>query len=412
MATPATTQTKTRKKTIDEADVASRRVLMRVDFNVPLDDQGAITDDRRIRLALPTIRSVVERGGRLILMSHLGRPKGAGPEPKFSLQPAAARLGELLGDVPVRFVPGDCAGAEAAEAVGALDDGQVVLLDNLRFSAGEKKGDPDFASKLAAFGDLFCHEAFGTAHRNDASVVAVPQAMGDKPRVAGFLLQKELHYLSAALADPKRPFVAVLGGAKVSDKLGALRNLMGKVDTILVGGAMAYTYIKALGHGVGTSLVEPDMVKTAKEIIDEAAASPTDMILPHDHVCGKQMAHVTPVKVYKSSIEADWMGLDLGPETVAQYIELIHQAGTIVWNGPVGVFETPPFDVGSRLVAVAMAGATGLGAVTIVGGGDTAAAAEAFGLADRFSHISTGGGASLQMLEGRPMQSVDLLDEA
>ncbi|MHC4588827.1 MAG: phosphoglycerate kinase, partial [Planctomycetota bacterium] len=398
--------------TIEQADVASKRVLMRVDFNVPLDEKGVITDDRRIRLALPTIQSVINRRGRLILMSHLGRPKGNGPEPKFSLQPAASRLAELLGDVPVHFVPGDCAGAEAAEAVRQLADGQVVLLDNLRFSAGEKKGDPEFASKLAAFGDLFCHEAFGTAHRTDASVVAVPQAMVGKPKVAGFLLQKELHYLSEALADPQRPFVAVLGGAKVSDKLGALRNLMGKVDTILVGGAMAYTYIKALGHEVGTSLVELDRVKTAKEIIDEAAVSPTDMILPHDHICGKQMAHVTPVKVFKTSIEADWMGLDLGPETVAQYVELIHQAKTIVWNGPVGVFETPPFDVGSRLVAVAMAGATGLGAVTIVGGGDTAAAAEAFGLADRFSHISTGGGASLQMLEGRPMESVDLLDEA
>ncbi|MHC4081804.1 MAG: phosphoglycerate kinase [Planctomycetota bacterium] len=412
MPSPTTTQTKKRKKMIEQVDVTGKRVLMRVDFNVPLDEQRTITDDRRIRLALPSIRSVIDRGGRLILMSHLGRPKGAGPEPKFSLEPAATRLAELLGEVSVRFIPGDCAGAEAAAGVQQLADGQIVVLDNLRFSAGEKKGDPDFAAKLAAFGDVFCHEAFGTSHRNDASVVAVPQAMTGKPRVAGFLLQKELHYLSAALADPKRPFFAVLGGAKVSDKLGALHNLMGKVDTILVGGAMAYTYIKALGHEVGKSLVELDMVKTAKEIIDEAAISTTDMILPHDHICGREMAHVTPIKVFKTSIDEGWMGLDLGPETVAQYIELLHQAGTIVWNGPVGVFETPPFDVGSRLIAVSMAGATGLGAVTIVGGGDTAAAAEAFGLSDRFSHISTGGGASLQMLEGRPMESVNLLDEA
>jgi phosphoglycerate kinase len=411
MATPATTAGTTAKKTIEQVDVSGRRVLMRVDFNVPLDDQGAITDDRRIRLALPTIRSVIERRGRLILMSHLGRPKGVGPEPGLSLEPAAARLAALLGDVPVRFVPGDCAGAEATDAVRQLGDGQVVVLDNLRFSAGEKKGDADFAAKLAAFGDVFCHEAFGTAHRTDASVVAVPLAMTGKPKVAGYLLQKELHYLSEALAEPRRPFIAVLGGAKVSDKLGALHNLMGKVDTILVGGAMAYTYIKALGHGVGNSLVEEDMVKTAKEIIDEAAASPTDMILPHDHICGKQMARVTPVKVFTTSIEDGWMGLDLGPETVAQYIGLVQQAQTIVWNGPVGVFETPPFDIGSRLIAVAMAGATGLGAVTIVGGGDTAAAAEAFGLADRFSHVSTGGGASLQMLEGRPLESVGLLDD-
>jgi phosphoglycerate kinase len=412
MPSPATTQTTKAKKSIEHVDVAGKRVLMRVDFNVPLDDEAAITDDRRIRLALATIQSVTKRRGRLILMSHLGRPKGTGPEPKFSLEPAAARLAELLGDVPVRFVPGDCAGAEAAEAVRALADGQVVVLDNLRFSAGEKKGDAEFAAKLASYGDIFCHEAFGTAHRTDASVMAVPQAMAGKPKVAGFLLQKELHFLAETLADPQRPFIAVLGGAKVSDKLGALHNLMGKVDTILVGGAMAYTYIKALGHGVGTSLVEPDMLKTAHEIIQEAAASPTDMILPHDHICGKQMAHVTPVKVFETSIDDGWMGLDLGPETVAQYIEQVHKAKTIVWNGPVGVFETPPFDVGSRLIAVAMAGATGLGAVTIVGGGDTAAAADAFGLADRFSHISTGGGASLQMLEGRPLESVGLLDEA
>jgi phosphoglycerate kinase len=407
------TQTTTKKKrTIEQVDVAGKRVLMRVDFNVPLDDRGAITDDRRISLALPSIQSVISRRGRLILMSHLGRPKGSGPEPAFSLEPAAARLSQLLGDVPVRFVPGDCAGAEAAEAVRQLADGQVVVLDNLRFDPGEKSGDQRFAGSLASFGDVFCHEAFGTAHRTDASVVAVPEAMAGKPKVAGLLLQKELHYLSGVLADPQRPFIAVLGGAKVSDKLGALHNLMGKVDTILVGGAMAYTYITALGHDVGTSLVELDMVAKAQEIIDEAAVNPTDMILPRDHICGRQMAHVTPVKVFKTSIEEGWMGLDLGPETVAQYVGLLHQARTIVWNGPVGVFETPPFDVGSRLIAVAIAGATGLGAVTIVGGGDTAAAAEAFGLAHRFSHISTGGGASLQMLEGRPLESVGLLDDA
>jgi phosphoglycerate kinase len=383
-----------------------------VDFNVPLDDNQNITDDRRIRLALPTIRSVVDRGGRLVLMSHLGRPKGQGPEPKLSLEPAADRLRHLLDGVSVTFVPGDCAGPKAADAVRSLADGQIVLLDNLRFAAGEKKGDAAFAQALAAYGDVYCHEAFGTAHRTDASVVGVPQAMAGKPKVAGLLLQKELHYLAGALADPKRPFVAVLGGAKVSDKLGAVQNLMGSVDTILVGGAMAYTYLEALGHEMGKSLVERDMLETAKEIIDAAAASPTDMILPHDHICGKEMTHVTPVKVFEKSIESGWMGLDLGPRTVAQYVEIVHEAGTIVWNGPVGVFETPPFDVGSRLIASAMAGATGLGAVTIVGGGDTAASVDAFGLSGRFSHVSTGGGASLQMLEGRAFESVGLLDDA
>ncbi|MHC4220533.1 MAG: phosphoglycerate kinase [Planctomycetota bacterium] len=412
MTTPTPTQTTIKKQTIDKIDVTGKRVLMRVDFNVPLDDRGVITDDRRIRLALPSIKSVVERRGRLILMSHLGRPKGKGPEPALGLEPAATRLEELLGDVAVRFVPGDCAGAEAAEAVSGLGGGQIVLLDNLRFSAGEKSGDRDFAGALAAYGDVYCHEAFGTAHRKDASVFAVPEAMAGKPKVAGFLLQKELHFLSEALAEPKRPFIAVLGGAKVADKLGALTNLMGKVDTILVGGAMAYTYIAALGHGVGDSLLERDMIKKAKEIIDEAAASPTDMILPTDHICGKQMTHVTPVRVFKTSIDDGWLGLDLGPETVAHYVSTLHQSGTIVWNGPVGVFETPPFDVGSRLISAAMAGATGLGAVTIVGGGDTAAAVDAFGLGGRFSHVSTGGGASLRMLEGRPLESVGLLDDA
>jgi phosphoglycerate kinase len=407
-----TTTTTKKRRSIEQVDVAGKRVLMRVDFNVPLDEHGAITDDRRIRLALPSIRSVIERNGRLVLMSHLGRPKGKGFEPALSLKPAAVHLGDLLGGAPVRFVEGDCAGPEATEAVESLADGQVVVLDNLRFNPGEKSGDAALGAKLASFGDIYCHEAFGTSHRTDASMVATPVAMAGKPKVAGFLLQKELRYLSEALADPERPFVAVLGGAKVSDKLGALRNLLGKVDTILVGGAMAYTYIRALGHDVGASLVELDMLGKAQEIIDEAAVAATDMILPHDHVCGKQVTHVTPVKVSETSIEEGWMGLDLGPGTVAQYVRLIHQARTIVWNGPVGVFETEPFDVGSRLIAAAMVGATGLGAVTIIGGGDTAAAAEAFGLADRFSHVSTGGGASLQMLEGRPLESVGLLDEA
>jgi phosphoglycerate kinase len=399
------------KKTIEQVEVAGRRVLMRVDFNVPLDDGGAITDDRRIRLALESIKSVVGRGGRLILMSHLGRPAGKGYEAALSLKPAAARLAELLPDVSVRFVEGDCVGPEVGPAVEGLGDGQVVVLENLRFHAAEKAGDEAFAQKVAACGDIYCHEAFGTAHRSDASMVAVPLAMPDRPKVAGFLLARELKYLADAIGSARHPFVAALGGAKVSDKLAAIHNLLGTVDTILIGGAMAYTFIKALGHEVGASLMEPGMLPKAQEIIDEAAASPTELILPHDHVCGRQITHMTPVQVSATSVPPGWMGLDIGPETSAQYVHKLHEANTIVWNGPVGAFETPPFDVGTRQVAEAIAEATGHGAVSVAGGGDTAAAVDAFALADRFSHVSTGGGASLQMLEGRRFESVELLDD-
>ncbi len=399
------------KKTIDQIEVASKRVLMRVDFNVPLDSGGAITDDRRIRQGLPSIQSVTGRKGRLVLMSHLGRPEGA-PEAGLSLEPAAKRLAELISPASVRFVGGDCVAPAAAAAVAAMGDGEIVLLENLRFNPGEKTGDPQFARKLAAFGDVYCNDAFGSAHRVDASMVAVPKAMEEKPRVAGLLLARELHYLSEAIAKPKRPFVAVLGGAKISDKLGALSNLMGKVETILVGGAMAYTLLKALGHEIGTSLVQLGMLKKAQEVIDAAAASPTDLILPSDHVCGKQITHLTPVKVVATSIPDGWMGLDIGPETSAQYGKSLHEARTIVWNGPMGVFETPPFDVGTRQVAEGIVKATEAGAVSVVGGGETAAAVEGFGLSKRFSHVSTGGGATLQMLEGRSFDSVAVLDEA
>ncbi len=400
------------KKTIEQVDVASKRVLMRVDFNVPLDDQGKITDDRRIQQALPSIRSVIDRKGKLILMSHLGRPEGKGYEPQFSLKPAADRLRELLGGVKVIFPGNDCIGPEAAAAVEAMNDGEVVLLENLRFHQGEKKGDSAFAAKLAAYGDIYCNDAFGTAHRNDASMLAVPQAMQGKPRVAGLLLQKELAYLSDTINNAAKPFVAVLGGAKVSDKLGALRNLMGKVDTILVGGAMAYTFLKALGYEVGSSLVQGGMLKQAQEILDLAAASRTDLILPQDHVCGKQISHMTPVEVHEETIPQGWMGLDIGPKSTTQFAQKLLEAKTIVWNGPMGVFETQPFDVGTKQVAQAIATATSRGAVSVVGGGDTAAAVEAFGMADQFSHISTGGGASLEMLEGKSFDSVAVLDDA
>jgi phosphoglycerate kinase len=399
------------KRTIDRVDVAGRTVLMRVDFNVPLDDAGGITDDRRILQALPSIESVLDRHGKLILMSHLGRPKGKGPEPAFSLRPVAARLEALLAGAHrrVELAP-DCVGPEVEAAARRLAPGQILLLENLRFHGGEKDGDAAFAAKLARLGEIYCNDAFGTAHRPDASMVAVPRAMEGRPRVAGFLLHKELAYLSSAIDDAQPPFVAVLGGAKVSDKLGAIRRLLERVDRVLVGGAMAYTFVKARGTDVGASRVEEEMLGEAAAILEDDGEDRID--LPTDHVCGRAIEAGTPTRVARGSIGAGWMGLDIGPETAARYAKVLRAARTVVWNGPMGVFECPPFDAGSRAVAEAIAAATGSGAVTVVGGGDTAAAIEAFGLADRVSHVSTGGGASLELLEGRRFESVDLLDEA
>jgi len=407
-----TAETSMKKKTIDQVDVSGKRVLMRVDFNVPLDDANTITDDRRITQALPTIKSVIERGGKLVLMSHLGRPDGDGYEDGFSLKPAADRLGELLPGVKITFPSQDCVDAAAAAAVKSLGNGEIVMLENLRFHAKEQRGDAVFAAKLAAYGDIYCNDAFGTAHRNDASMLKVPLAMHGKPRVAGLLLQKELQFLGETLANPTRPFVAVIGGAKVSDKLDALRNLIGKVDQVLVGGAMAYTFLKALGHEIGSSMAQLGMLKKAQEIIDAAASSDTELMLPIDHVCGKQITRMTPVEVHDENIPDGWMGLDIGPKTSGKFSEVILDARTVVWNGPMGVFETQPFDVGTRQVAESIAKATAAGATSIIGGGDSAAAVERFGMADKFSHVSTGGGASVQMLEGRAFESVAALDDA
>jgi phosphoglycerate kinase len=401
----------TAKLSIDDVDVAGRRVLMRVDFNVPLDADGVITDDRRIRLALPSIRSVIERGGRLVLMSHFGRPQGTGYEARFSLKPAADRLRELLSGVTVTLAPHDCVGEQAIRLVQQSADGSVVVLENLRFHKGEKEGDAALAEKLAAFGDLYCNEAFGTAHRNDASMVAVPRAMSDKPRAAGLLLQKELLYLSQTIEHAHKPFIAVLGGAKVSDKLGAIGHLSDKVDVILIGGAMAYTFLKARGTDVGSSRVEPDMIEHAARILEKAGRSGAEIRLPVDHACATRISPNTNVQVHTLSIPDGWMGLDIGPETYSEYREVINGCRTVVWNGPMGVFETPPFDVGTRRVAEAVVEATEHGAVSVVGGGDTAAAVEAFGLAEKCSHVSTGGGASLQMLEGTPFESVRMLSD-
>lgn len=397
------------KKTIADVDVRGRRVLMRVDFNVPLDGDR-ITDDRRIRMALDSIRSVVDRGGRLILISHLGRPDGTGIEPALSLQPCARRLGDLLGR-NVAFEEA-CTGPSVAAAVDRLGDGDVLVLDNLRFQKAEKKGDAAFAAQLAALADVYCNDAFGTAHREHASMVAVPEAMSDRPRVAGYLLQKEIRYLSEAIADPARPFVAILGGAKVSDKIMAIMNLLGKVDAILIGGAMAYTFMLARGEPVGGSKVQPERVDEARRILEAAGSGGARLVLPVDHVCGRAPEAGTETKVCEGSIEDGWIGFDIGPRTTAGYRETVVAAKTIVWNGPMGLFETAPFDAGTRAVAESIAEATRHGATTIIGGGDSAAAIEQFGLADQVSHVSTGGGASLEMLEGRAFRSVELLQEA
>ena len=399
------------KATIESVDVAGKKVLIRVDFNVPLEDR-AITDDRRIRAALPTIRSVIERGGRAILMSHLGRPEGTGPEPALSLQPVADRLGEILGK-PVIFPSHDCVDEAAKVAVGEMRDGDVLLLENLRFHKAEKAGDAAFGQRLADLGDVYVNDAFGTCHRTDASMVAVPSAMSGKPRVTGFLVEKEIRFLSDTLADPKRPFVVVLGGAKVSDKLPAIENLKPKADAIVVGGAMAYTFVKALGHNVGTSRVEEDMVPKAKALIEQAAHSDLDLHLPVDHVCSTQFAENSgDIEVFEDHIKDGFMGLDIGPKTQARFSEVVRKAGTVVWNGPMGVFEWRPFRIGTKTIANACVEATEKGGVTIVGGGDSAAAAAEFGVADKLSHVSTGGGASLKMLEGEAFAAVDLLDEA
>jgi phosphoglycerate kinase len=392
------------KRSIADVDVRDRKVLMRVDFNVPLDDQQKITDDLRIRMALPTIESVLSRGGKLILMSHLGRPKGKGPEPKYSLKPVAARLAELSGR-PVDFTA-DAIGDEAKTKAAALKPGGVLLLENLRFHAGEQAGDAEFARSLAVLGDIYCNDAFGTCHRTDASMVAVPKAMGSKPKVMGFLVAKELQYLLETIAHPERPFLAILGGAKVSDKINVIRNLLPICDRVLIGGAMAYTFSLAQGGKVGKSLIEPDKVDLARELLKTGG---NKLMLPVDTHCGDAFsADCKKQVVAAGQIPDGCEGLDIGPETAKLFAEAIRTAKTVIWNGPMGVFEMPPFDAGTRAVAEAVANSH---ATSIIGGGDSAAAIQQMGLADKVTHVSTGGGASLELLEGKRFEAVELLDK-
>ena len=392
------------KKTIDDVAVAGKTVLMRVDFNVPLDDRGVITDDRRVRMALPSIHSVIDRGGKLILMSHLGRPKGEGNDSKYSLAPTAKRLGELLG-TPVHFAK-DTIGDDAHAHASKLKAGEVLVLENVRFHPGEQKGDAAFAAKLAALADIYCNDAFGTCHRTDASMVAVPQAMAGKPRVVGHLVGKEIAYLSDAISSPVRPFVAILGGAKVSDKILVIENLLGICDKVIIGGAMAYTFSLAQGGKVGGSLVEPDKVELAKELLRKGGDK---LMLPIDTHCGDAFNGSCNKQVVKAGeIPDGWEGFDIGPASAELFAKTILSAKTVVWNGPMGVFEMPPFDEGTRRVAQAVADSD---STSIIGGGDSAAAIEQLGFADRVSHVSTGGGASLSMLEGERFVAVDILDE-
>ena len=392
------------KKTVADVDVRGKKVLMRVDFNVPIEG-GKITDDRRIVQALPTIKDVIGRGGRLILMSHLGRPTG-GPEAKFSLKPAAQRVSELL-QKDVKFAD-DCIGPNVEQMVASLKDGDVLLLENLRFHKEEEKNDPNFARQIAKLGDVYVNDAFGTAHREHASTFGVPQAMAGKPRVIGYLIQKELKFLGDAISKPAHPFVGILGGAKVSDKINVIEQLLGKCDTLLIGGAMAYTFFLAQGKEVGKSLVERDKVDLAKGLLAKAGGK---IKLPVDNVVSDKMTDDAVTKIVEGDIPADLEGFDIGPKTRELYKTEIAKAKTILWNGPMGVFEKKPFAAGTKTIAEAVADATAKnGAVTIIGGGDSAAAIEQMGLSEKVSHVSTGGGASLEFLENGHFSTLDILD--
>ncbi|MFZ1730359.1 MAG: phosphoglycerate kinase [Bacteroidota bacterium] len=395
------------KMTIRDAALQGKRALVRVDFNVPLDDSQEITDDTRIAACLPTINALIERGAAVILMSHLGRPKGK-VNPVYSLRPAAERLAELLGR-KVSFAP-DCIGGEVEAMAAALQPGDVMLLENLRFHPEEEANDPHFARALAELGEVYVNDAFGTAHRAHASTEGVTHFL--HPSLAGLLMEKEIDYLGRAVGDPERPYIAILGGAKISGKIDVISNLMNKVDALLIGGGMMFTFLKAQGHEIGTSLLEEDKLELAGQILEQAAKDNKQLLLPVDTVVGKAFSNDTEMRtVSVSDIPADMMGLDIGPETIALFSRHIIAAKTIVWNGPMGVFEMPNFARGTFAVADALVEATKSGAVTIIGGGDSAAAITQAGLEHAVSHVSTGGGASLELLEGKTLPGVAALTD-
>ncbi len=391
------------KLTIRDVPLAGKRALTRVDFNVPLDQKsGRITDDTRIRAALPTIQHLVKGGARVVLMSHLGRPDGKTVE-SMRMRPVAVRLGELLGR-PVAALD-DCIGPAVENRVQALKDGDVALLENLRFHPEEEANDKAFARSLARLGDLYVNDAFGTAHRAHASTAGVAEFL---PAVSGFLMEKEIEYLGRVLTNPEHPFVAIFGGAKVSDKIAAVKQLLGKVDVMLIGGGMAYTFLAAQGVAVGGSKLEKEKIGLAKEILDEAQRRKVQVVLPIDHIVADRVDPTAQVKTVAGAIADSWAGVDIGPQTVKRFQEVLASAKTVVWNGPVGVFEMAPFSAGTKAVAECLAR---LKATTIIGGGDSAAAVVQFGVADKLSHVSTGGGASLEFLEGRALPGVAALKD-
>ena len=392
------------KKTVKDVDVRSKRVLVRVDYNVPLDANGNVSDDKRITASLPTINYLLEQGARIILCSHLGRPKGE-VKKEFSLAPVAKRLKELLPGVNIYFAS-DCIGEEAERKAAALKDGEILLLENLRFHKEEEKNDPEFAKKLASLAEIYVSDAFGTVHRAHASTAGVAAYL---PAVAGFLIGKELSIMGGALESPERPFVAILGGAKVADKIGVITNLLNKCDTLLIGGGMAYTFFKAMGYEIGDSLLDAESIDLAKQLMETAKQKGVKLLLPVDTVVAKAFAadaeHMT---VAANAIPAGWQGLDIGEKTRELFAAEIKNAKTVIWNGPMGVFEFPEFAKGTEAVAKACAEC---GGTTIIGGGDSASAVKKLGYADKMTHISTGGGASLEFLEGKVLPGVAALND-
>ncbi|EMT38498.1 phosphoglycerate kinase [Thermoanaerobacter thermohydrosulfuricus] len=391
------------KKTVRDIDVAGKRVLVRVDFNVPMDENKNITDDTRIKAALPTIEYLINHNAKVILVSHLGRPKGK-VNPEYSLKPVAKRLSELLGKQVI--MAEDVIGDDAKTKAAALKEGEVLLLENVRFHAEEEKNDTQFAKELASLADIYVNDAFGTAHRAHASTAGVAAYL---PAVSGFLIEKELTIMGEALENPKRPFVAILGGAKVSDKIGVITNLLEKVDSLLIGGGMAYTFIKAKGYEIGKSLLEEDKIELAKELMEKAKQKGVNLMLPVDTVIAKELKSGVPYEVVDiDKMPQDQIGVDIGPKTIEEYSKVIKRAMTVVWNGPMGVFEIPEFAKGTEAIAKALSECKG---TTIVGGGDSAAAIEQLGYADKVTHISTGGGASLEFLEGKVLPGIDVLND-
>jgi len=393
--------------TVNDVNFSNKRVLIRVDFNVPVDADGNITNDFRIVSSIPTIKKVLADGGSVICMSHLGRPKGEGYEATFSLKPVQQRLGELLG-LDVKFAT-DCIGSDAAELSTALKPGEVLLLENLRFYKQEKKNEPEFAAKIASFGDAYVNDAFGTSHRAHASTVGVAKHFDSV--VSGLLLEKELIYLKDKLEDPVRPYTAILGGAKISGKIDTIRHLMDKVDNLIVGGGMIFTFYKAMGYEIGKSLLEEDKVELAKEILEAVKDSKVNFVLPVDVVTAGEFNNDALSTIVDVEIPVDQIGLDIGPRTIKQFADIIANSKTVLWNGPMGVFEMPSFAKGTEAVCAAVADTTDKGAVSLVGGGDSVAAVKKLGFSERISHVSTGGGASLELISGLTLPAVAEISE-